>query len=327
MTSQHNFAPQKKRQLGNTDLHIAPLVFGGNVFGWTVDKTTSFALLDRFIGAGLNAIDTADMYSTWVPGNQGGESETIIGEWLAADASRREKTVLITKVGAPLGPDRSGLSAKRIITAAEDSLRRLQTDHIDLYLSHYPDDLTPVDETLRAYETLIQQGKVRALGASNHSPAQLQAALKVAGDTGLPRYDVLQPEYNLYDRADYENTLRDIAVSNQLGVITYYSLASGFLSGKYRSKDDLGKSVRGGKAEQYLNERGLRILAALDTVAKIHSAQPAEVALAWLMTRDSVTAPIASATSLEQLDSLVRATQLTLTAANLDLLNGASALG
>ncbi|MBP6018855.1 MAG: aldo/keto reductase [Burkholderiaceae bacterium] len=315
----------EKRQLGKTDLQIAPLVFGGNVFGWTVDEATSFALLDRFIGAGLNAIDTADMYSTWVPGNQGGESETIIGKWLKADASRREKVLLITKVGAPLGPDRSGLSAKRIMSAAEDSLRRLQTDHIDLYLSHYPDEQTPVEETLRAYETLIQQGKVRAIGASNHSVEQLRKALKTAGDAGLPRYDVLQPEYNLYDRASYEGALRDIAVTEQLGVITYYSLASGFLTGKYRSKSDLGKSVRGGGVEKYLDARGLRILDTLDAVAKVHGAQPAEVALAWLITRESVTAPIASATSVEQVDTLVRATQLALTTADLTVLDSASA--
>ena len=326
MTIQNNSTPPGKRKLGKTDLQIAPLVFGGNVFGWTVDEATSFALLDRFIGAGLNAIDTADMYSSWVPGHQGGESETIIGHWFKADASRREKVTLITKVGAPLGPDRSGLSAKRIMSAAEDSLRRLQTDHIDLYLSHYPDEQTPVEETLRAYETLIQQGKVRAIGASNYSAEQLREALKVAGNAGLPRYEVLQPEYNLYDRASYEATLRDVAMAEQLGVITYYSLASGFLTGKYRSKGDLGKSVRGSGVGKYLDARGLRILDALDTVAKTQGAQPAEVALAWLITREGVTAPIASATSIEQVDSLVRATQLTLTAADIALLDQASAL-
>lgn len=326
MTTQTNSAPLDKRKLGNTDLRIAPLVFGGNVFGWTADKDTSFDMLDRFVGAGLNAIDTADMYSTWVPGNQGGESETIIGQWLRKDASRREKVVLITKVGAPLGPDRSGLSAKRILSAAEDSLRRLQTDHIDLYLSHYPDEQTPVEESLRAYETLIRQGKVRAIGASNHSAAQLREALTVAADAGLPRYDVLQPEYNLYDRASYEGELRDIAMAEKLGVITYFSLASGFLTGKYRSKADLGKSVRGGGVEKYLDARGLRILAALDTVANAHGAQPAEVALAWIITRDGVTAPIASATSVEQVDSLIRATRLVLTQDDLARLDEASSL-
>lgn len=326
MTIQSNSAPLAKRKLGKTNLQIAPLVFGGNVFGWTVDKDTSFALLDRFVDAGLNAIDTADAYSAWVPGHQGGESETIIGQWLKADASRREKVVLITKVGAPLGPDRSGLSAKRIMSGVEDSLRRLQTDHIDLYFSHYPDEQTPVEESLRAYETLIQQGKVRAIGASNHSPEQLREALKVAANAGLPRYEVLQPEYNLYDRAGYEGELRDVAKAEQLGVITYYSLASGFLTGKYRSKDDLGKSVRGGGVEKYLDARGLRILDALDTVAKAHGAQPAEVALAWVITREGVTAPIASASSVKQVDSLIRATQLALTSADLALLEDASAL-
>ncbi|NYT64953.1 aldo/keto reductase [Alcaligenaceae bacterium] len=325
MTTQGRSTALEKRQLGNTGLQIAPLVFGCNVFGWTVDETTSFSILDKFIDAGLNAIDTADMYSNWAPGNQGGESETIIGKWFNATPTRREKVVLITKVGAPLGPDRNGLSAKRIITAAEDSLRRLQTDHIDLYLSHYPDDQTPIDETLRAYETLIQQGKVLAIGASNHSPEQLRAALKVAGDTKLPRYDVIQPEYNLYDRACFEEVLRDMVQSEHLGAITYYGLARGFLSGKYRSKDDLHKSVRGSAIEKYLDARGLRILDALATVAQAHRAQLAEVALAWVMTRPGVTAPIASATSLKQLDSLIRATRLILSTDDLDLLEKVSA--
>jgi aryl-alcohol dehydrogenase-like predicted oxidoreductase len=325
MTNEHTTTPPVKRQLGRTDLQIAPLVFGGNVFGWTVDEATSFALLDRFVGAGFNAIDTADVYSAWAPGHQGGESETIIGNWLKADASRRQRVVLITKVGAPLGPDRSGLSAQRIVAAVEDSLRRLQTDHIDLYISHYPDTQTPVEESLRAYETLIQQGKVRAIGASNYDAEQLREALKVAADANLPRYEVLQPEYNLYDRAGYEGALRAVAVAEQLGVITYYSLASGFLSGKYRSKEDLGKSVRGGGIEKYLDARGLRILGALDAVAKAHAAQPAEVALAWLISREGVTAPIASATSVAQVDSLIRATQLKLTEEDLSSLNSASA--
>ncbi|MGY0558509.1 MULTISPECIES: aldo/keto reductase [unclassified Lysobacter] len=326
MTTQSNATPPAKRTLGKTGLQIAPLVFGGNVFGWTADKDTSFAMLDRFIGAGLNAIDTADAYSAWVPGNEGGESETIIGQWFKADISRRDKVVLITKVGSPLGPDRSGLSAKRIVGAAEDSLRRLQTDRIDLYLSHYPDEQTPVEESLRAYETLIKQGKVRAIGASNHSAAQLREALDVAGNAGLPRYDVLQPEYNLYDRAGYDGELRDVAMAEQLGVITYFSLASGFLTGKYRSKDDLGKSVRGGGVEKYLDARGLRILAALDAVAKARNAKAAEVALAWLIAREGVTAPIASATSVEQVDGLIRATRLTLTATDIASLDDASAL-
>jgi aryl-alcohol dehydrogenase-like predicted oxidoreductase len=314
-----------RRRLGKSDLQTGPLVLGGNVFGWTADEATSFALLDRFTDAGLNAVDTADVYSAWAPGNQGGESETIIGRWFKAKAGRRDKMLLITKVGAPLGPERSGLSANRILAAAEDSLRRLQTDRIDLYFSHRPDEKVPVEESLRAYERLIQQGKVRAIGASNYSVAQVRQALDAATAAGLPRYEVLQPEYNLYNRASFEGPMRDLAISEGLGVITYYSLASGFLSGKYRSKDDLGKSVRGGNIGKYLDARGARILQALDEVAKAHGAQPAEVALAWLIAREGVTAPIASATNLAQVESLIRATQLRLTAQDMELLNTASA--
>ncbi|MGY0556709.1 aldo/keto reductase [Lysobacter sp. A421] len=314
-----------KRPLGRSGLQIAPLVFGGNVFGWTVDQPTAFALLDRFIDAGLNAIDTADVYSTWVPGNQGGESETIIGNWLKAAPARREKTVIITKVGSQMAPDRKGLSAKWIITAAEDSLRRLQTDRIDLYLSHQPDPDTAVEETLRAYEQLIAQGKVRTIGASNLDAAQLREALAVASEKDLPRYEVQQPEYNLYDRAGYEAGLRDLCIAEGQGVITYYSLASGFLSGKYRSSEDLGKSVRGQGIARYLDARGLKILQALDAVAANLDATPAEVALAWLIAREGVTAPIASATTIEQLDSLVRSTLLALPATEITLLDSASA--
>ena len=241
----------EKRKLGRSGLEIAPLVFGGNVFGWTADEATSFSMLDRFTDAGLDAIDTADAYSRWVPGHVGGESETIIGKWLAADASRRGRITLITKVGVDLGPDRNGLSARRIVAAVEDSLRRLQTDYIDLYLSHYPDPGTPIEETLGAYDTLLKQGKVRAIGCSNYDNAQLRAALDAADAGKLPRYTVLQPEYNLLDRAGFESSLRDLCIAEDLGVITYYSLASGFLSGKYRSADDLGKSARGGRVEKY----------------------------------------------------------------------------
>jgi len=325
MTILSNTNPSARRRLGRTDLQIGPLVLGGNVFGWTADEATSFALLDRFVDAGLNAVDTADVYSAWAPGHQGGESETIIGRWFKAKAGRREKVLLITKVGAPLGPDRSGLSANRILAAAEDSLRRLQTDRIDLYFSHRPDEKVPVEESLRAYETLIQQGKVRAIGASNYSTAQLRQALDAATAAGVPRYEVLQPEYNLYNSASFEGPMRDLAISEGLGVITYYSLASGFLTGKYRSKDDLGKSVRGGNVGKYLDARGARILQALDEVAKAHGAQPAEVALAWLIAREGVTAPIASATNLPQIESLIRATQLRLTAQDMELLSAASA--
>jgi len=315
----------RKRPLGGSGLEIAPLVFGGNVFGWTADQATSFSLLDRFVDAGLDAIDTADVYSAWVPGNQGGESETIIGNWLAAQPSRRDRCVIITKAGAALKEKGGGLSAANLVASAEASLRRLQTDRIDLYLSHYPDPVTPIEETLRAYETLVQQGKVRAIGASNYDAEQLRAALAASAQAGLPRYEVIQPEYNLYDRGSYEGPLRDLAIAEGLGVITYYSLASGFLSGKYRSKEDLGKSPRGARVGKYLNARGERIIAALDEVAKAHGAAPAEVALAWLIAREGVTAPIASATSIEQLDSLVRATRLQLSASDLARLEAGSA--
>jgi aryl-alcohol dehydrogenase-like predicted oxidoreductase len=314
-----------KRTLGRTGLEIAPLVFGGNVFGWTVDQRTSFALLDRFTDAGMNAVDTADAYSAWVPGNKGGESEAIIGNWLKASPGRRERMVIITKVGWTLGPDDKGLSAERIMTKVEDSLRRLQTDHIDLYLSHTPDPDTPIEETLRAFETLIRQGKVRAIGCSNYDAEQLREALSAASENGLPRYEVLEPEYNLYDRTGFEGALRDLCIAEGLGVITYYSLASGFLSGKYRSSADLDKSVRGQRVRRYLDERGFRILDALDAVARTHNANPAEVALAWLITREGVTAPIASATTVEQIDSLIRAARLSLSAADIERLNGASA--
>ncbi|QAU34460.1 aldo/keto reductase [Janthinobacterium sp. 17J80-10] len=313
-----------RRPLGRTGLEIAPLVFGGNVFGWTVDQPTAFALLDRFSAAGLNAIDTADVYSSWAPGNRGGESESIIGNWLKASPGRREKIVIITKVGWAFSPDNKGLSAKRIIAAAEGSLRRLQTDYIDLYLSHCPDPDTPLEETLEAHDLLLRQGKIRSVGASNHDAVQMRAALTLAADKNLPRYEVLQPEYNLYDRAGFDGPLRDLCIAEGLGVITYFSLASGFLSGKYRSPADLGKSVRGQRIARYLNPRGLRILEALETVARSHAAQPAEIALAWLMAREGVTAPIASATSVTQLDSLIRATRLSLSAADHELLDSAS---
>jgi aryl-alcohol dehydrogenase-like predicted oxidoreductase len=314
----------KKRPLGRTGLHVAPLVLGGNVFGWTADEKSSFALLDRFVDAGLNAVDTADVYSMWAPGNQGGESETIIGNWLKRSPARRDELLIITKVGAPLTPEKKGLSAKRIAAAAEESLRRLQTDHLDVYLTHRPDPETPIEETLRAFEALIRQGKVRAIGSSNGGAVQLREALAAAKAKGLPRFEAHQPEYNLYDRRGYEGPLRDLCIAEGLGVITYYSLASGFLTGKYRSKEDLGKSVRGKGAGKYLDERGLRILNALDAVARAHEAKPAEVALAWLIAREGVTAPIASATGLEQLDSLIRATRLELSASEIESLTRAS---
>jgi aryl-alcohol dehydrogenase-like predicted oxidoreductase len=313
------------RPLGRSGLRIAPLVLGANVFGWTVDEPTAFRLLDRFVDSGLNAIDTADVYSRWVTGNQGGESETMIGNWLKRSSARRAQVVLITKVGAAPGPDGKGLSAKSIAAGVEASLKRLQTERIDLYLSHRPDPNTPIEETLRAYESLIRAGKVRAIGASNSTAAGLREALDTAAARDLPRYQVEQPEYNLCERAKFEGPLRDLCIAQGLGVIVYYSLASGFLSGKYRSKSDLKASARGSAVEKYLNERGSRILDALDTVAQAHGAKPAEVALAWLIAREGVTAPIASATSIEQVDSLVRATQLELSAHETDALSAASA--
>jgi aryl-alcohol dehydrogenase-like predicted oxidoreductase len=314
-----------RRLLGRTDLEIAPLVLGGNVFGWTVDEKTSFNLLDRFVDGRLNTIDTANVYSRWVPGNKGGESETIIGKWMKARGNR-EKVVVITKVGADMGQGKRDLSAGHIERAVEDSLRRLQTDVIDLYLSHWPDPSVPYEETLGAYQTLLAKGKVRHIGCSNLDAGQLRAALDVAKLRNLPRYEVLQPEYNLYDRASYDGPLRDLCMAEGLGVITYFSLAKGFLSGKYRSKADLGKSAaRGEDVEAYLNRRGMRILAALDAVAGRHAAKPAEAALAWVIARPGVTAPIASATTSEQMASLVHAASLRLTQADIEELDKASA--
>lgn len=299
----------EKRRLGRTGLSIAPLVFGGNVFGWTADRKTSFDLLDRFVDAGLNAVDTADVYSRWVPGHEGGESETIIGEWMKSRGAR-DKVTIITKVGSDMGQGKTDLSAAHIAKAVDASLRRLQIEAIDLYLSHWPDSDTPYEETLGAYERLLKAGKIRSVGASNLDAEQLRAALDVSKTSGLPRYDVLQPEYNLYDRKSYDGTLRDLCMAEDIGVITYFSLARGFLSGKYRSEADLGKSPRGGGVKDYLNPRGYGILAALDAVSAKHKAKQAEVALAWIMQRQGVTAPIASATSLEQLDSLIKSASL-----------------
>ena len=313
----------QKRPLGRTDLRIAPLVFGGNVFGWTADAKTSFDLLDRFVGAGFNAIDTADVYSAWAPGNKGGESETIIGEWMKSRGNR-DRIVVITKVGSPMGPGKKGLSARYIAEAAEASLKRLRTDAIDLYLSHWPDPEIPYEETLGAYRDLVQQGKVRFIGASNLDAAQLAASLEAAKRNSLPRYEVLQPEHNLYDRAAFDGALRDLCIAEDIGVITYFSLAKGFLSGKYRSEADLGQSPRGGGVKAYLNARGRRILAALDSIAARRGAKPAEVALAWLIARPGVTAPIASATSLQQVDSLIKAAELALAADDIETLDQAS---
>jgi aryl-alcohol dehydrogenase-like predicted oxidoreductase len=314
----------RKRRLGNSGLEVFPLCFGGNVFGWTVDEPASFQLLDAFIDRGFNFIDTADMYSTWVPGNQGGDSEAIIGKWLK-QSGKRDHVIIATKVGNDMGSGRKGLSKRYILQAAEDSLKRLQTDYIDLYQSHIDDTSTPLEETLSAYAELIQQGKVRAIGASNYSAARLTQALRMSESHGLPRYQSLQPLYNLYERAQYETELERTCEQNGLGVIPYFSLASGFLTGKYRSEKDLSNRQRAGFAKKYLTKRGFRILDALDRVAQRLHSTPAAVSLAWLMARPSVTAPIASATSVQQLDDLAAATELNLDEASLEELNEASA--
>ena len=315
------------RPLGRTGLKVAPLVFGGNVFGWTADEKTSHTLLDAFVDAGFNAVDTADKYSAWVPGNKGGESETIIGSWLAANPSKRGKVLILTKVGSVMGGagDAKSLKPDYIAKAVEDSLRRLKTDVIDLYQSHWPDPDTSYEDTLRAYEMLLKAGKVRAIGCSNLNAAQLGEALKVAREKNLPRYETLQPEYNLYNRAAYDGPLRDLAMREGLGVITYYSLASGFLTGKYRTAADTEGRTRGEDVARYLDDRGLRILAALDRVAAETGATPAEISLAWLMAKPTVTAPIASATSLSQLESLMKAASLSLSPAQVAALDTAGA--
>ncbi len=313
------------RPLGTTGLDIAPLVFGGNVFGWTVDEKTSFALLDAFVDAGLNAIDTADVYSAWAPGNVGGESETIIGKWLKANPAKRDKVLILTKVGSALGKPEKDLSAPWIASSVEGSLRRLGIEQIDLYQSHWYVASASNEETLGAYDRLLKAGKIRAIGCSNFNAAQLAAALKVAKERDLPRYQTLQPEYNLFDRGGFDPALQELVLRENIGVITYYSLASGFLSGKYRSEADLAKSARGEGIAKYLNPRGMRILDALDAVASQHGAKPAEVALAWLIAQKAVTAPIASATNLKQMASLARSVHLALTPQDLALLDTASA--
>jgi aryl-alcohol dehydrogenase-like predicted oxidoreductase len=312
-----------KRRLGQSDIRIAPLCLGGNVFGWTLDETASFRILDEFVAAGFDFIDTADVYSTWVPGHVGGESETIIGKWFR-QRSNRSRVILATKVGWLMPPDHKGLSKANIVRAVEDSLRRLQTDYIDLYQSHVDDADTALEETLGAFGDLIRQGKVRAIGASNYSAARLTEALDLAADGRLPRYDSLQPLYNLYDRSDFEAALGPLCVQRGVGAITYFSLASGFLTGKYRSRQDLAGRARGPRVEKYLNARGSAILGALDEVAAAHASTPASVALAWLMARPGVTAPIASATSSAQLQALVAAAHLQLDTAAIQRLDQAS---
>ena len=312
------------RQLGNTDLKVAPLTFGGNVFGWTVDEDTSFELLDGFTAAGFNLIDTADMYSRWKPGNSGGESETIIGNWMKERVNRSD-VIIATKVGADMGLGDKRLSKKYVLLEVAASLKRLQTDYIDLYQTHFDDADTPIEETLETYQQLINEGKVRWIGASNLSPERLKASLDISKKSGYPSYQTFQPQYNLMEREVFEKELEAICVANNLGVINYFSLASGFLTGKYRTEADFTKSARGGGVKKYLDEKGLKVLAALDKVAAELNTTPASVAIAWLIARPSITAPIASATNLGQLKSLIDAAELGLTKEGIDLLDAASA--
>ena len=312
------------RALGRSGLQVSPICFGGNVFGWTADEATSFSLLDAWVDAGMNFVDTADVYSRWVPGHTGGESETIIGKWLAR-SGKRDKIVLATKVGKPMGDDKVGLAPAYIRSAVEASLKRLQTDVIDLYQSHDDDATVPLADTLGAYAELIEAGKVRAIGASNFSAPRLSEALAVSAKFGLPRYESLQPLYNLVERPAYEAELESVCMQNGLGVINFFALASGFLSGKYRSEADLGKSARGQGVKKYLNPKGVAVLDALDAVSERLNATPAQVALAWQIARPGITAPIASATSLAQLEGLVAAARLTLDTDAIRAIDAASA--
>ncbi len=312
------------RPLGHSDIRIAPLVLGGNVFGWNVDEKTSFAIMDAFIDAGFNAIDTADTYSRWAPGHKGGESETVIGNWLRR-SGKRAKVVIATKIGNDMGEGKN-LKKDYMLRAAEACLKRLQVECIDLLQTHFDDEVTPVEETLSAYAQLIAHGKVRAIGASNRSLDRLKASLAASKRLGIPRYESLQPNYNLYDRVDFESQYAPICQAERLGVITYYSLAGGFLTGKYRSAAEAAKNpARGGKVKGYFDARGLAILETLDAVAQRHGATPAQVALAWLIARPLVTAPIASATSLDQLADIMRAPALKLSGEDMAALDAASA--
>ncbi|QQN37368.1 aldo/keto reductase [Rahnella aceris] len=314
-----------KRELGRSGIQVPLLTFGGNVFGWTVDQAASFNLLDALLDHKLNFIDTADVYSSWVEGNKGGESETIIGNWLKK-SGKRAQIILATKVGKPMGEGKVGLSPRYIKEAVEASLKRLQTDYIDLYQSHDDDADTPLAETMAAFDALIKEGKVRAVGASNYSAPRLAEALKVSQENGLARYETLQPQYNLYDRKVYEEALEKVVTDNGLGVINFYGLAAGFLTGKYRTKADAGKSKRGENViARCLNERGLKVLAGLDQVAEKHGAQPGQVALAWQIARPGITSPIVSATSLQQLNELAQAATLKLDDTDIRTLNDASA--
>jgi len=314
----------EKVPLGQTDLQIYPVAFGGNVFGWTLDEKQSFEILNGFTGAGFNFIDTADVYSRWKPGNSGGESETIIGKWMREKKNRHE-IIVTTKVGSDMGDGKKGLKKDYILKAVEDSLKRLQTDYLDLYQTHFDDETTLVQETLEAYDQLVKDGKIRWIGTSNMSPERIKESLETSEKQNLPAYKTLQPHYNLYFRENYETNLEPIVKDFGLGVFTYYSLESGFLTGKYRSKEDLDKSPRGGGMGKYFNGRGMKILAALDKVSKEKNATPAAVSLAWLIQHPTVTAPIVSATSLKQLESIIQAPDLNLDNNAIEFLNAESA--
>jgi len=314
----------QKRKLGKSNLEIVPLVFGGNVFGWTIDESASFKILDAFLDGGFNCVDTADVYSKWKPGNTGGESEIIIGNWFKARGNR-SKVILASKCGLEMAPDKKGLSKAYILRAVEDSLKRLKTDYIDLYQSHRDDNVTPVEETMEAHAQLVKAGKVRVVGASNFNAERLKASLDASAAAGIPRYETLQPLYSLVERKEFEGPLQDLCVKQGIGVIPYYSLASGFLTGKYRTEADLAGKARAAGAGKYLNAKGLGILKALDDAAKSHNATQAQVALAWLLAQPAVAAPIASATSLEQLADIKKSTTLKLDAGSLAALDKASA--
>jgi len=312
----------KKKKLGNTNIEVSPLCFGGNVFGWTINEKTSFEVLDAFTSAGFNFIDTADVYSRWASG-VGGESETIIGKWMK-QRGNRDKIILATKAGMDMGQGKTDVSKKYILKAAEDSLKRLQTDYIDLYQTHKDDEGTPVEEALEAYSQLIKEGKVRCIGASNFTNSRLNDALEASKKYNLPCYETLQPLYNLYDREVFEKDLEPLCLQNNISVISYFSLAAGFLTGKYRSEADLKQSVRGVRVQAYINEKGFSILKVLDELSAKYNTHQSSIAIAWLLTRSSITAPIASATTVEQLYTLIKGIEIKLNSEDIFKLNKVS---